>query len=195
MLYIVDFFNIFSDYREIKYKMDNVDFHAVKHIHKKKDTLAFFDVFFTKYIDHVRINKNSTFIFVMKMLHGYQDVLECIATTYKHLNIRFAIIDQKFDNAKVDKNKDDFLCQYIFHRVQKDGRCVLITNDRYRDRSSYIRLFTFDLPLRILEWNRQKEKLQHTTITYGVNRAERESLLQQRCKRCSIPKQQLSLIL
>ena len=50
-VYIVDFLNIFSDFREIKYKKDNIDFHSVKHCNKEQDTYDFFKLFFSKYID------------------------------------------------------------------------------------------------------------------------------------------------
>ena len=45
-VYIVDFFNIFSDFREIKYKRQNIDFHSIKHDTKNQDTYDFFKLFF-----------------------------------------------------------------------------------------------------------------------------------------------------
>ena len=45
--YIIDFLNIFSDYREIIYKKKNIDFHSVKHNNKEQDTIGFFKLFFS----------------------------------------------------------------------------------------------------------------------------------------------------
>ena len=35
-IYTCDYLNLFSDFREIKYKKDNIDFHQVKHFNKEK---------------------------------------------------------------------------------------------------------------------------------------------------------------
>ena len=119
-VYIVDFLNIFSDFREIKYKKSNIDFHSVKHCNKEKDTYDFFNLFFTKYIDHVNIDKSSQFYFVMKKLNNYDTILDNIIKSHDKFNMQFIIIEDKYDNVILDKNKDDFLCQYFF--------CILQTN-------------------------------------------------------------------
>ena len=36
-VYIIDFLNIFSDFREIKYKKENIDFHSTKHLNKEQE--------------------------------------------------------------------------------------------------------------------------------------------------------------
>ena len=76
--YIIDFLNIFSDYREIVYKKQNIDFHSVKHNNKEKDTYNFFGLFFTKYIQKVNIKKGSIFIFIMKKINNYDEILNNI---------------------------------------------------------------------------------------------------------------------
>ena len=87
-IYIIDFLNIFSDFREIKYKRENIDFHVIKHINKIKDTYDFFKLFFTKYIDHVNIDKSSQFYFVMKKLNNLEIVLNNIIKGYNTFNIK-----------------------------------------------------------------------------------------------------------
>ena len=59
--YVIDFFNIFSDYREIIYKKRDIDFHSVKHENKEKDTYDFFHLFF----GIKNPNKALGFIFVI----------------------------------------------------------------------------------------------------------------------------------
>ena len=145
IVYIVDFLNIFSDFREIKYKKQNVDFHSVKHSNKEQDTYDFFKLFFSKYIDYVNIDKTSQFYFVMKKLNDYETILDNIMRTHYDFNMKFIIIEDKFNNNILDKNKDDFLCQYFFYILQKNNQCVLISNDKYRDKRSYIKLFNFDI--------------------------------------------------
>jgi hypothetical protein len=125
-VYIVDFLNIFSDFREIKYKKQNVDFHSVKHSNKEQDTYDFFKLFFSKYIDYVNIDKSSQFYFVMKKLNDYETILDNIMRTHE-FNMKFIIIEDKFNNDILDKNKDDFLCQYFFYILQKNNRCILIS--------------------------------------------------------------------
>ena len=145
IIYCCDYLNLFSDYREIKYKKDNIDFHEVKHNNKEKDTIEFFRLFFTKYIKYVNINRDSNFIFVMKKITNYNDILYKILEIYNDIDIRFIIIESKYKDNIVDKSKDDFLCQYIFQfLVFKNDNCVLISNDKYRDRDLYIKIFQSD---------------------------------------------------
>ena len=101
-VYIVDFLNIFSDFREIKYKKDNIDFHSVKHCNKEQDTYDFFKLFFSKYIDYVQIEKTSKFYFVMKKLNDYENILDNIMKTHSEFNMRFIIIEDKYDNIILD---------------------------------------------------------------------------------------------
>ena len=142
-IYIIDFFNIFSDFREIKYKRQNIDFHSVKHVTKNQDTCDFFKLFFTRYIAYTGIKPNSKFYFIMKGLNDYDVVLDNIIKTHYNFDIKFVIIPDKFKNKILDKNKDDFLCQYFFYMFQKTNQCMLISNDKYRDAESYIKLFKY----------------------------------------------------
>lgn len=143
-IYIIDFLNIFSDYREIEYKLKSVNFHDVKNLNKDTDTRNFFKFFFNQYISYAKINvKCSNFIFVLKKLTNYGHILTEILNEYSsRINIKFIIINTRSDMGIIDKNKDDFLCQYIMCALTKKfDNCILISNDRYRDRVNYINEF------------------------------------------------------
>jgi hypothetical protein len=196
MFYVCDFLNIFSDFREIKYKKENIDFHSVKHNNKEQDTIDFFELFFTKYISYVGIPKNSSFVFVMKKLNEYEGILEMILQKHKVFDIKLLIIEDKYDDGTLDKNKDDFLCQYIFNSVQKTyGNCVLISNDKYRDRRMYVDLFVSDMSINVLKWNPLEQKVQSSRIKFGVNKNVTNRIVNQTYKRCTIPKHRLTKIL
>jgi hypothetical protein len=193
--YIVDFFNIFSDFREIKYKKLGIDFHSCKYDRIKEDTLEFFDVFFTKYTSKVQIDlQTSEFIFVMKKLNGYHDFLCAVLKKYSDINVQFVIVEKKYDNALIDRNKDDFLCQYLLYSIGQKYPCSLISNDRYRDRSSYIDLFTFGLSLVVMTEEDTCIKTQNLTLNVPNISQIKPDLLSQTYKRCSIPKQRLDSI-
>ena len=194
-VYIIDFLNIFSDFREIKYKKENVDFHSVKHSNKEKDTYDFFNLFFTKYIDHVNINKDSQFFFVMKKLHNYEVILDNIMKTHKNFNMKCIIIEDKFENELLDKNKDDFLCQYFFYTLQKTNDCVLISNDKYRDKRNYIKLFNFDLFLRVVSFNKKINTLEKSILKVKCSDSISNYIIYQKYTRCTIPKRDLNIIL
>jgi len=190
--YIVDFFNIFSDFREIKYKKQQINFHSVKHVNKAEDTKDFFDLFFTKYIKHANIPKTSKFIFVMKQLNDYNNILKDILLMYKTFNVTFVIIKNQYSHHLKDKNKDDFLCQYFFH-LFKDS--VLVTNDRYSDKTKYLHLFTNDIVATVLQYKNKSVLV--STIIYKIDNDINNQILYQTCSytRCSIPKKHLSRIL
>jgi hypothetical protein len=193
-VYIVDFLNIFSDFREIKYKKQNVDFHSVKHSNKEQDTYDFFKLFFSKYIDYVNIDKSSQFYFVMKKLNDYETILDNIMRTHE-FNMKFIIIEDKFNNDILDKNKDDFLCQYFFYILQKNNRCILISNDKYRDKKSYIKLFNFDIYIRVINYDKLKKNLEKSTLKIRLTDTIGDHLILQKYTRCTIPKRDLNLIL
>jgi len=195
IVYIVDFLNIFSDFREIKYKKENVDFHSVKHSNKEQDTYDFFKLFFSKYIDYVNINKTSQFYFVMKKLNDYETILDNIMKTHYDFNMKFIIIEDKFNNNILDKNKDDFLCQYFFYILQKNNQCVLISNDKYRDKRSYIKLFNFDIFIRVVNYNSKTKGLEKSTLKIRLTDSISDHLILQKYTRCTIPKHDLNLIL
>jgi hypothetical protein len=194
-IYVVDFLNIFSDFREIKYKKDNVDFHSVKHCNKEQDTYDFFKLFFSKYIDYVQIDKTSKFYFVMKKLNDYESILDNIMKTHSKFNLRFIIIEDKYNNVILDKNKDDFLCQYFFYILQKTNNCVLISNDKYRDKKNYIKLFNFDISIRVINYNKKTESLQKSLLTIKLTDSISDHMILQKYTRCTIPKRDLNLIL
>ena len=154
--YIIDFLNIFSDYREILYKKKDIDFHSVKHNNKEKDTLGFFQLFFTKYIEKVNIDKCSVFIFILKRINNYDNILSNILNIYQQFKIKFILIEDEYENKLIDKNKDDFMCQYIFFLLFKNFKnCILISNDKYRDKLDYIKLFDFNITENILKITRR----------------------------------------
>lgn len=189
-VYIVDFLNIFSDFREIKYKKQNIDFHSVKHNNKDTDTYDFFKLFFSRYIEYTGIQKQSKFYFIMKKLNNYEVVLDNIMKTHKEFDMKFIIIEDKFKNMILDKNKDDFLCQYFFYIFQKTHDCMLISNDKYRDSDNYIKLFNFDLYVKVVSYNRINDCLDKTIIK--INPCDFKSLVY---TRCTIPKKKLDKIL
>lgn len=194
-IYIVDFFNIFSDFREIKYKQHNIDFHIMKHANKLKDTADFFKLFFTRYIQHACIQQDSRFIFVMKKLHGYEMILDNVISQYTDFDVKLMIIEEKYEDNIVDKNKDDFLCQYIFCVLQQNNKVVLVSNDKYRDRKTYIQRFDFDISLQTVQWNKTMHALEKSTVKFKVNKNLCRNLLTQKYSRCTIPKHKLGVIL
>lgn len=198
--YIVDFLNIFSDYREIIYKRNNINFHSVKHENKESDTLNFFEMFFTKYLQRMHINRNSEFIFILKKISNYDSVLNYVLQLYIDYKIRFIIIENEYNNEILDKNKDDFLCQYIFCTMfSKYKNCVLISNDKYRDKQNYIQLFQRNPILNLKVKTNQHENINHIKSTNSfLNLVLQDSTLnlmkEQICIRCTIPKNKLNLV-
>jgi hypothetical protein len=196
-IYIVDFLNIFSDFREIKYKMSNVDFHSVKHVNKEKDTLDFFNIFFTKYISYTGIKSNSNFLFVMKKITNYDNVLYKVLELYERFNIRFIIIESKYELDVLDKNKDDFLCQYIFsYLISSNDNCILISNDKYRDREIYVKEFSNNSSTFIKVVKKTSNNLiESALLNIDIETILCNKILTQICKRCTIPKNKLRNIL
>lgn len=190
--YIIDFLNIFSDYREIVYKKQNIDFHSVKHNNKEKDTYNFFGLFFTKYIQKVNIKKGSIFIFIMKKINNYDEILNNILNNYIQFNIKFILIEDEYGNKIIDKNKDDFLCQYIFFLLFDNYKnCTLISNDKYRDKLEYIRLFNFNINLTVMK----KCNNCIRNLSFSINKNVLNLMEKNQCIRQTIPKHKLNQIL
>lgn len=143
---IIDFFNIFSDFREIKYQKLNINFHDIKYQTMRSDLFEFFHMFFDKYVTNVGVDLRSTFIFVMKRLYNFDEALKGIIKLYSCIDIHLVLLPDKYANSVIDKNKDDFLCQYLFVLYKsRTEKIHLISNDKYRDKMSYINLFNFEL--------------------------------------------------
>jgi hypothetical protein len=190
--YIIDFLNIFSDYREIVYKKQNIDFHSVKHDNKEKDTYNFFKLFFSKYIEKVNIEKCSIFIFIMKKINNYDEVLNNILNNYTQFNIKFILIEDEYRNRIIDKNKDDFLCQYIFFLLFKNYKnCTLISNDKYRDKLEYIKLFNFNINLTVMK--KCNDCIRN--LSFSINQNVLNLMEKNQCIRQTIPKHKLNQIL
>jgi hypothetical protein len=194
-VYIIDFLNIFSDFREIKYKKTNIDFHSIKHSNKENDTYEFFKLFFTKYIEFANIDKSNTFYFIMKKLNDYDTILDNILKIYNTLNLQFIIIEDKYNHEILDKNKDDFLCQYFLCTLKQKYNCILVSNDKYRDNKTYIDLFNFDIIIKIKNYNTTNNTLQNLNLTIKSSTTIRNSMISQKYKRCTVPKKELNLIL
>lgn len=199
-IYIIDFLNVFSDFREVKYKKhNNIDFHSVKHINKQQDTIDFFNVFFTKYIKYINININSNFIFVLKKITNYDCILYKIIELYKNFNIRFIVIESKFDVDILDKNKDDFLCQYIFSFLMyNNNNCNLISNDKYRDRKIYVSKFSMDkigMLIHVIKRNNITNSIDHEEKDITLKDNICKDIITKVYKRCTIPKNKLQDIM
>jgi hypothetical protein len=186
---------VFSDYREVMYNKKNIDFHAVKHHNVSRDTLRFFDMFFTKYIHHagVTVDETTKFIFIMKKLYNYDDILNKVLKKYNHHNIQFVIIEDRFTNNLLERNKDDFLCQYFFTTMSKENNCFLISNDKYRDKNNYIHLFDNDIVVSITQLN--NDVVQNCAVKCTVKQHVLSTMIDQSIKRRSIPKRQLISII
>lgn len=197
--YIIDFLNIFSDYREILYKKKEIDFHSVKHNNKEKDTLGFFQLFFTKYIEKVNIDKCSVFIFILKRINNYDNILSNILNIYQQFKIKFILIEDEYENKLIDKNKDDFMCQYIFFLLFKNFKnCILISNDKYRDKLDYIKLFDFNINLKVMnKFNNSDGKPINDikSVSFSINKNILFLMENNACIRCTIPKHKLNQIL
>lgn len=198
-IYIIDFLNVFSDFREIKYSKNNIDFHSVKHLNKEQDTLDFFLVFFTKYINYIGINKKANFIFVLKKITNYDNILYKIINLYKEINMRFIIIESKYNIEILDKNKDDFLCQYIFSfLIYNNDNCTLISNDKYRDRNIYVKQFQesiIDTSIHVIKKNLKSNKIEHDTKIISFQENICTDIINKVYKRTTIPKNKLKNIL
>ena len=199
IMYVIDFLNQFSDVREMKYKKQNVDFHKVKHINKEKDTIEFFDLFFGSYINYVKINKNSNFIFVLKKISNYEHILYNILEKYKDINIRFIVIETKYNDNILDKNKDDFLCQYIFNfLLSNNDNCVMISNDKYRDRNTYVNKFKnkdIKINITIIKKSKDNSSIEINNTQIQTDIIICDNILTQKYKRVVIPKHNLHSIL
>ena len=183
--YVIDFLNIFSDYREIKYKQNGIDFHTIKHEKIKEDTLEFFSLFFTKYIGYINIKSTNNFIFVMKKLNDYDVLLDQVLKSYPSINIQFLVIEDDFSDVLLDKNKDDFLCQYIMFCTKGS---TLISNDQYRDRFQYMKKY-----IKIRTTLIKKDD--KCPMDFDINKTTCYSNMNKECVRCTIPKQRLNIIL
>ena len=190
-IYVIDFLNLFSDYREIFYKEKNIDFHLLKHKMLEKDTFDFFKMFFTKYINYTKISKESEYIFILKKITNYNVVLYKIVELYKDIKIKFIIIETKFTSNLLDKNKDDFFCQYLFCiLLDKNKNVMLITNDKYRDSINYVNLF--DKKCTKLK-NIAYKKVSFTDLEinkYGLSLINNEKYI-----RVGIPKEKLKFVI
>jgi hypothetical protein len=132
----------------------------------------------------------------MKKITNYDDILYKILETYNTINIRFIIIESKYENITLDKNKDDFLCQYLFKfLVMNNDNCILISNDKYRDRDAYIKIFQDSNLNSIKVIQKQQNKLVIENLELKFETSICKSLLNEKYRRTVIPKNKLNNIL
>lgn len=153
-VYIIDYLNIWSDFRELKYKHENIDYKTRIHKSKVADTYEFFDFFFNKYIKEIQISKINSFIFVLKKITNYDITLMKMLERYNDININFVIIESRYSEKLLDKNKDDFICQYLLSNNLKHD-LNLISTDRYKDLKLYEKKFN-NILISVLNMNNNK---------------------------------------
>jgi hypothetical protein len=187
--YIIDYFNIFSDYREIYYKKHGIDFHSVKHKNLEKDTFCFFDIFFSSYSENIGLDMSRQFVFVVKKLHKYTHILEQILQKYRHLDIKFLLVPDRIQDKVVEKNKDDFVCQYMICLYGKDS--VLISNDKYADTPNYIQSFMTQKMINIQVLVLVNDVVRTQIVPFIISCVYAKEILEKNFKRCAIPKQKL----
>ena len=136
--YIIDFFNVFSDYRETYYNKSGIDFHKVKYTNLVQDTVNFFDLFFSDYIALAGVSIDSDFIFVIKRIYNYDDILVNTIKKYSNVSIKFVLVNDRYTNSLVEQNKDDYICQYL---LTVYANSILISNDKYKNKRDYTFLF------------------------------------------------------
>ena len=192
-MYVIDFFNVFSDYRETYYKNLGMNFHNVKYTNLLEDTVNFFNLFFDDYLPIVNINRDSEFIFVMKKIHNYEGLLESIINTYKEINIKFVIITDKYQNVLVEQNKDDFICQYLLSIYPNS---ILISNDKYRNRIDYLELYRVlnKINIQVIHNNRVSERITNANTFYIINKNAIDKIHRIKFNRASLPKSKFNTL-
>lgn len=180
--FVIDFFNVFSDYRETYYNRLGVDFHTVKYKTIIKDTCAFFELFFTEYVKVAGISpQDSEFIFVVKRIYNYDKCLGDIAKKYRHLSIKFILVNDRYKDSLIEQNKDDYLCQYL---LAVYAGSILISNDKYNNRTQYITTF---MDIQRINVQVIRENIDTNTF-YIVNENITRRMLAIRFGRVSVPK-------
>ncbi len=192
-MYIVDYFNIFSDYREIYYRNKGIDFHKVKYNNLLVDTERFFKIFFTIYMKHVNLDPSRGFVFVIKKLNNYNDILKNVIETYKSFKIRFIIVNEKYNNTIIDNNKDDFMCQYMLC-LYGDG-AELISNDKYSDSRKYMQYFLEQKFLNVQTILYRDGKVSTHSCPYLITYKSIQNIINRKISRKSIPKRNLLTVI
>jgi hypothetical protein len=193
-IYIIDFLNVFSDFREMKYKLQNIDFHKTKDANIVNDTRDFFQFFFTKFVPFKSLDTSGNYIFVMKKLKKFEEVFMQMLQVYQDYQIDICIIEDRYQNEKQDKNKDDYLCQYMFSAFtdSKDNMpCTLVSNDQYRDNHTYVNLFKNTIDISLCRWDAKKNTPSVAVRKMQLHKHINERIATVEYNRCSIPKRQL----
>lgn len=183
---VIDFLNVFSDYREMKYLKMNVDFHKIKHDALIADTFYFFEMFFGLYIEKIGSSKDDDFVFIMKNMVDYDVILPQVMDKFSDFKIKFVTVTDEFDDVSLQKSKDDFLCQYFYSFLNKDPsiECILVSNDLYRDKREYLYRYT-SINIDMIKLNDKKN------IKLDINKELLPLIMKGYFKRKSIPKYEL----
>lgn len=136
--YIIDFLNVFSDYREMLYKKEKLNFHSFKDANLQKDLQNYFVFFTEKFIEKLDLKKSAKYIFIIKKIPLIESFLPDLLKTYSNFDFEFLIIYSKLNNEVFDKNKDDVLCKFLYNYIPES---IVITNDLYLDMNNYIYVF------------------------------------------------------
>jgi len=133
----------------------------------------------------------------MKRLYEYEYILLEVLKIYKNFNIQFVIIKTKYNDELLDKNKDDFLCQYLFISfIQQVVSCQLISNDKYRDRLMYLNNYK-NMEIILYNYNLKSNIISKIMKSYEIDQSIINDMIlkYKHYQRCSIPKNRLHLII
>lgn len=146
-IYIVDFLNIFSDFREMKYNLYNMDWRDFMYSKFETDLNIFFKWFFNYYVKELKLHDDYEYIFIMKNV-GFTNLFKTLIKEYPNISFMYM---EKHAEPIIEKNKDDFLCNYFYAFYKIQGHNIqLISNDKYKDLENYYQIFrdkTFDIKI------------------------------------------------
>ena len=193
--YVVDYFNVFSDYREVYYKNNSKDFHETKYKTIKQDTESFFDVFFTLYLQKMNIDANqSNFIFIIKKIYNYEEILASILEKYKYVHIRFVLVYEKYNDKLIEKNKDDFICQYLI--AVFNTNTILISNDNYKDKLMYTSAFLTNsrINIQVLQYQTSTKTITRSSTFLIIDETIINKIISRKITRKNMKKEQFALL-
>ena len=85
------------------------------------------------------------------------------------------------------------MCQYIFFLLFKNFKnCILISNDKYRDKKEYIKLFNFNINLKVIN---KGSDVNGSSVSFSINKNIVYLMENNKCIRCTIPKHKLNQII
>ena len=124
MYCIIDFLNVFTTFREQKYKTNNIYWRDVSHINFKTDCVQFFKWFFNFYLKEMKLKKEYKYIFVSKDI-GYRNIFKKIIKDY---DTSIWFVKNRLQDV------DDFICNYLyFFYTNIHKPVVVISADKFKD--------------------------------------------------------------